>query len=150
MKLCINYLIVNVQVVEIVDRYDKDCVPSTYNGSMLEFIQSSETNKTCIKTLTVSAIPLYRWLQINYAWSSFLWFTTFPWTPLMLFFRCQRRWNSQFLYIISLTTFTRIIAGTLCSFFDFMESSNVVWFLFIKSFCFLIDTGPSFLVRLGL
>ncbi|XP_058226857.1 ALA-interacting subunit 1-like [Rhododendron vialii] len=61
-------LFASENVVEIVDRYDKDCVPSTYNGSMLEFIQSSETNKTCIKTLTVPKKmkqPIFVYYQLD-------------------------------------------------------------------------------------
>lgn len=47
----------DMQVVEIVDRYDEDCVPSNYSYNKLAFIQSSKTNKTCTKRLIVSSNP---------------------------------------------------------------------------------------------
>ncbi|XP_044480287.1 ALA-interacting subunit 5-like [Mangifera indica] len=40
-------------VVEIIHRYDVDCLPSEYQNKMVEFIQSSSTKKTCTKSLTV-------------------------------------------------------------------------------------------------
>lgn len=48
-----------MQVVEIIDHYDKDCVPLRYTDDKLAFIQSSKTNKTCIRRLTVSPILCY-------------------------------------------------------------------------------------------
>lgn len=49
------------QVVEIVDRYDHDCVPPDFSQDKLKFIQSSSTNKTCDRKLTVSSnsLPLF-------------------------------------------------------------------------------------------
>lgn len=44
------------QVVEIVDRYDNDCVPEDYKNKLLEFIQNGDTNKTCTKKFTVSSL----------------------------------------------------------------------------------------------
>ncbi|XP_020535786.2 ALA-interacting subunit 3-like isoform X1 [Jatropha curcas] len=40
-------------VVEIVDRYDEDCIPPDYSNNSLEYIQSNKTNKTCTRKLTV-------------------------------------------------------------------------------------------------
>lgn len=53
----LNFSLFDMQVVEIVDRYDKACVPSTYSNDALAYIQSAKTNKTCIRSLTVSEIP---------------------------------------------------------------------------------------------
>ncbi|KAJ9147214.1 hypothetical protein P3X46_029397 [Hevea brasiliensis] len=46
-------LFASEHVVEIVDRYDKDCIPPNYSNASLQYIQSSKTNKTCTRTLTV-------------------------------------------------------------------------------------------------
>lgn len=46
-----------MQVVEIVYRYDQDCVPEIYRGNVTSYIQNPLTNKTCIKNVTVS--PLF-------------------------------------------------------------------------------------------
>ncbi|KAH7856826.1 hypothetical protein Vadar_005923 [Vaccinium darrowii] len=58
-------------VVEIVDRYDKDCIPSSYSTNtddMISYIQSSTTNKTCIKKFTVPKKmkhPIYIYYQLD-------------------------------------------------------------------------------------
>ncbi|XP_015579304.1 ALA-interacting subunit 1 [Ricinus communis] len=46
-------LFASERVVEIVDRYDKDCIPHNYQNESLEYIQSSNTNKTCTRSLTI-------------------------------------------------------------------------------------------------
>jgi len=46
--LCVSNCFLHTQVVEIEDRYDSDCIPS---NDTIAFIQSSETNKTCFRTL---------------------------------------------------------------------------------------------------
>ncbi|XP_050227894.1 ALA-interacting subunit 3-like [Mercurialis annua] len=46
-------LFASEHVVEIVDRYDKDCIPSIFRNDSLQFIRSSTTNKTCTRSLTV-------------------------------------------------------------------------------------------------
>ncbi|KAI8018181.1 ALA-interacting subunit 5 [Camellia lanceoleosa] len=61
-------LFASESVVEIVDRYDKDCVPSNFGNDVLAYIQSSKTNKTCIKTLTVPKKmkkPIYIYYQLD-------------------------------------------------------------------------------------
>nr|CAD1844657.1 unnamed protein product [Ananas comosus var. bracteatus] len=40
-------------VVELVDRYDADCVPQQLRDDKLAFIQNSQTNKTCTRRLIV-------------------------------------------------------------------------------------------------
>ncbi|KAG6743312.1 hypothetical protein POTOM_054266 [Populus tomentosa] len=45
-------------VVEIVERYDKDCIPPDYRNNSLHYIQTSEINKTCTMTINVSPISL--------------------------------------------------------------------------------------------
>ncbi|KAL8530105.1 hypothetical protein ACS0TY_007259 [Phlomoides rotata] len=53
-------------VVEVVDRYDDACAPS--NGERVSFIQNSESNKTCIRTLLVPKkmkSPIYVYYQLD-------------------------------------------------------------------------------------
>ncbi|XP_041007743.1 ALA-interacting subunit 1-like isoform X1 [Juglans microcarpa x Juglans regia] len=55
-------------VVEIVDRYDGDCVPHNYTYNKLAYIQNSETNKTCMKRLIVPKqmkSPVYIYYQLD-------------------------------------------------------------------------------------
>ncbi|KAL2555947.1 ALA-interacting subunit 5 [Forsythia ovata] len=60
-------------VVEIVDRYDDACVPSTGNDEAtkhdrLSFIQNEKTNKTCIRNLVVPKKmkhPIYVYYQLD-------------------------------------------------------------------------------------
>ncbi|KAG6660014.1 ALA-interacting subunit 1-like isoform X1 [Carya illinoinensis] len=61
-------LFASERVVEIVDRYDEDCVPLNYTYNKLAYIQSSETNKTCTKRLIVSKqmkSPVYIYYQLD-------------------------------------------------------------------------------------
>ncbi|KAI3712729.1 hypothetical protein L1987_71294 [Smallanthus sonchifolius] len=46
-------LFASERVVEIVYRYDQDCVPEMYRGNVTAYIQNSLTNKTCIENITV-------------------------------------------------------------------------------------------------
>lgn len=47
-------------MVELVDRYDEDCIPADASdpdaaySKRIGYIQDDTTNKTCIRTLTVS------------------------------------------------------------------------------------------------
>ncbi|GMH13224.1 hypothetical protein Nepgr_015065 [Nepenthes gracilis] len=41
------------RVVEIAYRYDRTCVPPDYRKNLVAYIQSTETNKTCLLNLTV-------------------------------------------------------------------------------------------------
>ncbi|KAF8389630.1 hypothetical protein HHK36_024149 [Tetracentron sinense] len=61
-------LFASERVVEIVDRYDKHCVPTNYSKSMLAYIQSGETNKTCTRSLIVPKhmkSPVYVYYQLD-------------------------------------------------------------------------------------
>lgn len=56
------------QVVEIVDRYDVDCIPEQLQNDQLAYIQNSETNKTCIRNLIVPKKmngPVYIYYQLD-------------------------------------------------------------------------------------
>ncbi|XP_050209177.1 putative ALA-interacting subunit 4 isoform X2 [Mercurialis annua] len=60
--------ITKCNVVEIVDRYDRDCLPSNYSNTPLQFIQSSKLDKTCTRTLTVPKpmkSPVYVYYQLD-------------------------------------------------------------------------------------
>ncbi|XP_020262518.1 ALA-interacting subunit 1-like [Asparagus officinalis] len=53
------------QVVEIVDRYDADCI---HSEDKVQYIQSDGTNKTCIRNLTVPKLmksPIYVYYQLD-------------------------------------------------------------------------------------
>lgn len=55
-------------MVEIVDRYDADCIPEPMRNDMLAFIQNTETNKTCTRSLTVPKPmknPVYIYYQLD-------------------------------------------------------------------------------------
>ncbi|GFS36168.1 ALA-interacting subunit 1 [Actinidia rufa] len=61
-------LFASENVVEIADRYDEDCVPSIYASDMLAYIRSSQTNKSCTKSLTVPKKmknPIYVYYQLD-------------------------------------------------------------------------------------
>ncbi|XP_077246981.1 ALA-interacting subunit 1-like [Tasmannia lanceolata] len=61
-------LFASQRVVEILDRYDTDCVPKDLRTNKLAFIQSSKTNKTCIRTLTVPKLmkrPVYVYYELD-------------------------------------------------------------------------------------
>ncbi|XP_074577869.1 ALA-interacting subunit 3-like [Curcuma longa] len=55
-------------VVEIVYRYDTECIPQQSQNDKLAFIQSSETDKTCLTTLTVPKnmkAPVYIYYELD-------------------------------------------------------------------------------------
>ncbi|KAL5571450.1 hypothetical protein UlMin_021047 [Ulmus minor] len=61
-------LFASERVVEIVDRYDEDCVPANYSKNFLAYIQSSETNKTCTRRLIVPKrmkSPVFIYYQLD-------------------------------------------------------------------------------------
>ncbi|KAM7523905.1 hypothetical protein LguiA_013807 [Lonicera macranthoides] len=61
-------LFASERVVEVVDRYDDACVPSTDRNQMLEYIKGSKSNKTCVRTLTVPKkmkSPIYVYYQLD-------------------------------------------------------------------------------------
>ncbi|XP_028066840.1 ALA-interacting subunit 1-like isoform X2 [Camellia sinensis] len=61
-------LFASEHVVEIVDRYDKSCIPSNYSNNVLAYIQSAQTNKTCTRSLTVPKqmkSPIYIYYQLD-------------------------------------------------------------------------------------
>ncbi|EEF39342.1 Cell division control protein, putative [Ricinus communis] len=61
-------LFASQSVVEIVDRYDKECLPSGYSNIPIKYIQSSQLDKTCIRTFTVPKpmkSPVYVYYQLD-------------------------------------------------------------------------------------
>ncbi|KAK1438461.1 hypothetical protein QVD17_04270 [Tagetes erecta] len=55
-------------VVEIVDRYDDDCLPDSYATNPETFIQSKNTNKTCVRTLKIPrkmTAPIFIYYQLD-------------------------------------------------------------------------------------
>ena len=51
-------------MVEIEERYDRECIPPIYSNHILQYIQSVGTDKTCTRRLTVS--PIVRCYILNY------------------------------------------------------------------------------------
>ncbi|MCL7047197.1 hypothetical protein MKW94_025108 [Papaver nudicaule] len=61
-------LFASQRVVEIVDRYDAVCVPANFSKDKLGFIQSSTTDKTCTRIITVPKKmegPVYIYYQLD-------------------------------------------------------------------------------------
>ncbi|KAL5721674.1 ALA-interacting subunit 3 [Ranunculus cassubicifolius] len=61
-------LFASQRVVEIVYRYDDQCVPQDFTTKQVDFIKSSDTNKTCVKTLDVPKLmkgPVYVYYQLD-------------------------------------------------------------------------------------
>ncbi|KAI3921139.1 hypothetical protein MKX01_036118 [Papaver californicum] len=61
-------LFASQRVVEIVERYDSDCVPVNFSKNKLGFIQSRETNKTCTRNIIVPKrmkSPVYIYYQLD-------------------------------------------------------------------------------------
>jgi len=61
-------LFASQRVVEIVHRYDEECVPPIFSSDQLAYIQSSITNKTCTKNFTVPKRmkgPVYVYYQLD-------------------------------------------------------------------------------------
>ncbi|XP_054815977.1 ALA-interacting subunit 3-like [Prosopis cineraria] len=60
-------LLASNDVVEIVDRYDSDCIPDNFKNNKVEYIQSS-VNKSCNRTLNVTKnmkSPIYVYYQLD-------------------------------------------------------------------------------------
>ncbi|PWA96934.1 CDC50/LEM3 family [Artemisia annua] len=56
------------RIVEIVDRYDDDCLPDSYITKPDVFIESKDTNKTCVRTLKVPRkmnAPIFIYYQLD-------------------------------------------------------------------------------------
>ncbi|KAK6921342.1 CDC50/LEM3 family [Dillenia turbinata] len=61
-------LFASEHVVELVHRYDEDCLPSDYSDNALAYIQSTETNKTCTRSITVlkqMKSPVYIYYELD-------------------------------------------------------------------------------------
>ncbi|KAJ9564574.1 hypothetical protein OSB04_000540 [Centaurea solstitialis] len=61
-------LFASMRVVEIIYRYDQDCVPEMYRDNVTSYIQSPLTNKTCIKNVTVPKnmeAPIFVYYQLD-------------------------------------------------------------------------------------
>ncbi|KAI6678720.1 hypothetical protein NL676_039516 [Syzygium grande] len=61
-------LFASQRVVEIVDRYDEDCIPPSFKDKALGYIQDDTTNKTCFRSLTVPKqmkSPIYVYYQLS-------------------------------------------------------------------------------------
>lgn len=61
-------LFASERVVEIMERYDHDCIPANYTKNLLGYIQSTETNKTCVKKFTVPKqmkSPVFIYYQLD-------------------------------------------------------------------------------------
>ncbi|KAF8019489.1 hypothetical protein BT93_G0236 [Corymbia citriodora subsp. variegata] len=61
-------LFASQRVVEIVDRYDEDCIPSRFKDKVLGYIQDEKTNKTCMRSLIVPKLmksPIYVYYQLS-------------------------------------------------------------------------------------
>lgn len=55
-------------VVEIIDRYDDECLPESHNTNPESFIKSRDTNKTCVRTLKVPRkmiAPVFVYYQLD-------------------------------------------------------------------------------------
>ncbi|KAI3727870.1 hypothetical protein L6452_16491 [Arctium lappa] len=56
------------RVVEIIDRYDDECLPDSYSNKGDSFIQSKDTNKTCVRTMKVPkkmTAPVFIYYQLD-------------------------------------------------------------------------------------
>ncbi|WCJ19062.1 ALA-interacting subunit 1 [Euphorbia peplus] len=68
LPLGIASLFASQSVVEIVDRYDKDCLPSNYQNIPVEYIRNDNLNKTCTRRLTVPKYmksPVFVYYQLD-------------------------------------------------------------------------------------
>ncbi|KAH9734237.1 ALA-interacting subunit [Citrus sinensis] len=55
-------------VVEIVDRYDNECIPKDFRDNRVEFIKNKQTNKSCTRTFTVPKqmkSPIFIYYQLE-------------------------------------------------------------------------------------
>ncbi|XXG65649.1 hypothetical protein AAC387_Pa05g3293 [Persea americana] len=61
-------LLASRDVVEIIDRYETECVPENFKGDKLAFIQDPRTEKTCTRILTVPKQmkqPIYVYYELD-------------------------------------------------------------------------------------
>ncbi|KAI3893540.1 hypothetical protein MKW92_006011 [Papaver armeniacum] len=61
-------LLASKNVVEIVDRYDADCIPPSKRDNPLSFIQNATYNKSCTRKITVTknmTQPIYVYYQLE-------------------------------------------------------------------------------------
>ncbi|KAL3729582.1 hypothetical protein ACJRO7_026674 [Eucalyptus globulus] len=61
-------LLASKRVVEIVDRYDEDCIPQSFKNKTLGYMQDDKTNKTCTRSLVVPKLmksPIYVYYQLS-------------------------------------------------------------------------------------
>ncbi|KAI4389725.1 hypothetical protein MLD38_001922 [Melastoma candidum] len=61
-------LFASQKVVEILDRYDSDCIPATYGWNPVKYIQDANTNKTCTRSFVVPKqmkAPIYIYYQLT-------------------------------------------------------------------------------------
>ncbi|KAK1324382.1 ALA-interacting subunit 3 [Acorus calamus] len=61
-------LLASRDVVEIVDRYESDCIPPRFKTDKLAYIQNDSLNKTCMRSLTVPKHmkqPIYVYYQLD-------------------------------------------------------------------------------------
>ncbi|XP_071722762.1 ALA-interacting subunit 3-like [Rutidosis leptorrhynchoides] len=61
-------LFASERVVEIVNQYDKECIPANFKNQELAYIQSATTNKTCTRTFTVPKLmksPVFIYYQLD-------------------------------------------------------------------------------------
>lgn len=68
MPIGLASLFASRNVVEIVERYDTDCIPSSFTSHMVEYIQSATTDKTCLKKVTVPKhmkSPIFVYYQLD-------------------------------------------------------------------------------------
>lgn len=111
-----EFVIIIYQVVEIVDRYEADCVPSNWTDKVA-YIQS-DADKTCKRQLHVCFLDtnLSFYLFVCYFYFNSvpmideLWISNFD-DHCLIMNRWRSIWSLLSMFTISLTTSTRIIAG---------------------------------------
>lgn len=127
------------QVVEIVDRYETDCIPVANRTNKVAFIQSN-ARKTCTRQITVSSIcitvfirkrlnltPEMKWIKLYSVW--------------FLPFRWQSIWSGLSMCTINSIISTRIIAGIYITFHSHVFCLNVItWWNYIWKFSNVGDT----------
>ncbi|XP_065871934.1 ALA-interacting subunit 5-like [Euphorbia lathyris] len=68
LPLGVASLFASQSVVEIVDRYDNDCLPSNYRNAPIQYIWDYNSNKTCTRKLTVPKLmksPVFVYYQLD-------------------------------------------------------------------------------------
>lgn len=56
---CIDFLFIVIQVVEIIDRYDYECIPEDMRNDKVGYIQNGNSEKSCTRTLKVSSFSFF-------------------------------------------------------------------------------------------